>query len=333
KILHTSHGGLPDHRIERAAFIAKKRNHDIQFLGLSNQLNPHLDVFSRIKGLRSINNRQAALDKSIRSEWASTIKQLDPDLIHANDIIAAKYSSDLGIPMVYDDHEYWSLQLIIFKSWPLWKRIAIRPLIKAIPIWEEDLLSKHVTITVSKNIAEEHRKRCENVFLLRNLNLKEEVQNIRNKPDRKGIVFVGSDFTRSKFAPHRNMTGLRDYLEFDTLSGLSRNDLYNRLTDYEFGLLPFRSSPYSKYINAAKTYDYLNCGLQVFMTRDLYEGHGNLPYTIPFDTYSELPQLIAECEKVESSEIMSYANQNLVWETQADDLMKAYEVALSLSGP
>jgi hypothetical protein len=253
---------------------------------------------------------------------------LSPDLIHANDIIAAKYCTDLDYPMVYDDHEYWSAQLIMFKNWPLWKRIAIRPLIKAIPIWEQEILSKHVTITVSKNIAEEHRKRCDNVFLLRNLSLKFEVQDIKDRPDRNGVVYVGADFTNKKFSPHRDMTGLRDHLEFNALSGLRRNELYDRLTQYRFGLLPFLSSPYSRYINSAKTFDYLNCGLQVFMTRDLYEGHGCLPFTIPFNDYSEFPKLMEECEIIEPSTIMAFAHENLVWETQADDLMKAYDLAL-----
>jgi hypothetical protein len=297
-------------------------------LGLSQQLNPQLDVFSQVAGLRSINNRQAALDMSIRHEWACAIREIGPDLIHANDIIAAKFSSDLDIPMVYDDHEYWSAQLIIFDNWPIWKRLAIRPLVKAIPIWEQELLSRFVTITVSENIAKEHRKRCEHVFVLKNLNLKTEVANIKDRPDRSGTAYVGADFTMKKFAPHRDMTGLRDFLDFDALSGLTRTELYNRLTHYQFGLLPFRSTPYSKYINSAKTFDYLNCGLQVFMTRDLYEGHGELPYTHPFDCYSELPSLIDECESVESSVIMAYANKNLVWETQAKDLMKAYAIAL-----
>ncbi|RLI55690.1 MAG: hypothetical protein DRP09_09130 [Candidatus Thorarchaeota archaeon] len=328
RILHVSHRGLPDHRIERAAYIAGSRGHDIQFLGLSHQLDPELDVFTETRGLRPINNRQAVLDKSIRRDWEAAVKQMKPDLIHANDIIVAKFSSNLGIPMVYDDHEYWSAQRIIFDNWPFWKRLAIRPLIKAIPLWEEELLAKHVTLTVSKNIAEEHRKRCKHVFLLRNLNLSVEIEGIKDTLDRDGIVYVGADFTRKRFAPHRNMTGLRSYLDFDALSGLTRSELYDRLVHYRFGLLPFLSTPYSKYINSAKTFDYLSCGLQVLMTRDLYEGHGCLPYTIPFDNYSELRSIIKECETADSSEIMSYARKNLVWECQADDLMKAYDIAM-----
>ena len=295
---------------------------------MGNKTTPELDVFSEIRSLRSVNNRQAAIDKRIRREWEQAVNEIAPDLIHANDIIAGKYSSDLGIPMVYDDHEYWSAQRIIFDNWPLWKRLAIRPLIKAIPVWEDELLSNHVTLTVSKGIADEHRKRCKHVFLLRNLCLSIEVKDIEDSPDRQGIAYVGADFERQKFAPHRDMTGLRDYLEFDALSGLTRKVLYGRLVHYRHGLLPFRSTRYSKYINSAKTFDYLNCGLQVLMTRDLYEGHGSLPYTVPFDDYSEIHALIESSDFVDPSDIMSYAKQNLVWETQADDLMKAYETAL-----
>ena len=87
KILYASHKGLPDHRIERAAYIAKKAGHSVEFMGMGTKTNPALDVFDRITMLRSINNRQAALDKKIRVEWREEIEAISPDLVHANDII------------------------------------------------------------------------------------------------------------------------------------------------------------------------------------------------------------------------------------------------------
>jgi len=143
KILHTTPKGLPDWRIEREAFLASQAGHLVELLGMGNKNVPFLDVFEKITMVRGINTRQAALDKSIRKEWSQAVEEISPDLIHANDIIAAVYSSDLGIPMVYDDHEYWSAQMINYRAWPFWKRIAIRPFINIVPEWEADILSKH----------------------------------------------------------------------------------------------------------------------------------------------------------------------------------------------
>ncbi|MGY5871411.1 MAG: hypothetical protein RTV72_04120 [Candidatus Thorarchaeota archaeon] len=328
KILHTTPKGLPDWRIEREAFLARKAGHSVQLLGMGKNNVPFLDVFDKITMVRSINNRQAALDKSIRREWAEAVEAISPDLIHANDIIAAKYSSGLGIPMVYDDHEYWSAQLINFESWPLWKRIAIRPFTKVVPKWEKEILSNHVTLTVSNGIVEEHRKICKHVFLLRNLSLSQEVQGLPLNPNRLGVAYVGGDFKLKRFAPHRDMTGLQGVIEFDSFSGLPRDILYQNLTKYRFGLLPFRTTPYTKYISSTKTFDYLNCGLQVLMTRPLYKSHGSLPYTHPFDDYDELPGLLEDIEEVEPEMIMTYANKELVWEAQQDVLFKAYETAI-----
>jgi hypothetical protein len=230
--------------------------------------------------------------------------------------------------MVYDDHEYWSAQLINYRAWTWWKRLAIRPFINVVPKWEKEILSKHVTLTVSEGIAKEHRQFCKNVFLLRNLSLGEEVQGLPTNPDRSGVVYVGADFTLNRFGAHRDMTGLTDVIDFDALSGLPRDVLYQKLTGYRVGLMPFKTTPYTKYISSTKTFDYLNCGLQVLMTRPLYESHGKLPYTYPFDDYSQIPGMVEDLEKVSPEEIMKYANRELVWEAQQDQLFKAYETAL-----
>jgi hypothetical protein len=328
KILHTTPKGLPDWRIEREAYLAGKAGHSVELLGMGNRRTPFLDVFDKITMVRSINNRQAVLDRSIRKEWADSVETISPDLIHANDLIAAVYSSGLGIPMVYDDHEYWSAQLINYRTWPLWKRLAIRPFIKAVPKWENDILTKHVTLTVSEGIAQEHRQVCKHVFVLRNLSLSKEVQGLPINPNRSGVAYVGADFTLKRFGAHRDMTGLTDVIAFDALSGLPRDVLYQKLTRYRFGLIPFKTTPYTKYISSTKTFDYLNCGLQVLMTRPLYESHGKLPYTYPFDDYSQIPRMIEELDKVSPAVIMKYANRELIWEAQQDKLFKAYEIAL-----
>jgi hypothetical protein len=289
-----------------------------------------LDVFNDIRMVRSVNNRQVALDKSIRSEWSEVVSDIDPDIIHANDIIAAKFSTETGYPMIYDDREYWSMQKIMYEGWPFWKRIAIRPFTEAIPRWEKDIIKKHVTITVSEGIAVEHRRISSNVFVLGNYGLRVEFEGLPINPERKGIVFVGRDPHLKKYFKHRDLTGITDYITFDVLSGLPRKVLYRRLSEYRFGLLPFLPSSYHKYVNASKTFDYLNCGLQVIMTEILHEAHGRIPYSYPFKDYTHIQSVIDSIEHVDPAEIIDYSRKNLVWEVQSDKLHQAYELCLEL---
>ncbi|MHA1422389.1 MAG: hypothetical protein ACTSWA_10855 [Candidatus Thorarchaeota archaeon] len=346
KILHTSHHGLPDHRVERAAYIAKKSGHQIHYLGLGETNAPSLDVFDSITMLRRLNNLEVALSRSIRKEWISEIERIDPDVIHANDIVAARFSSMSSYPMVYDDHEYWSKQRTSYSTWPLWRRIVILPFTSGIPKWEKDLLSKHVIITVSEGIAKEHREKASHVYVLQNYCLEEEVREIPRNPTRSGIAYVGSDLTTKgvvtvgpnhpvtkihRPVPHRDMSGITDYIEFDAIHGLPRSELYQQLSKYQFGLIPFKDNPFAKYSNSAKTFDYLNCGLQVLMTRSIYEAHGCLPYTYPIDDYSDIQKLVDQHKDVDPLEIMDYANSNLVWEVQKDKLLEAYNKCIELN--
>jgi hypothetical protein len=311
--------------------VAKGRGDEIHFLGLGTTKTPDLNVFETTSMLRKLNNREVALDKSIRKEWADAIHKIEPDIIHANDIIAAIFSSDLEIPMVYDDHEYWSEQRVAYESWPFLWKIRSRPFLQAIPRWEKELVTKHVSITVSEGIAEEHRQISDRVFVLQNYCLRSEVEHLPQNPHRQGIVYVGDDFRKKKFLPHRDLTGLKDYLEFDDITGLSRTELYQRLIEYRFGLLPFRPISYHKYSNSAKLFDYLNCGLQVILTQKLFVSHGKLPFTIPFNDYSELPALVTNTPSAEPKEIMKFAHNNLVWEAQQDKLFEAYRIAMENS--
>lgn len=346
KILHTSHHGLPDHRVERAAYIARTRGYKIEYMGLGETQEPVLDVFDSITMLRRLNNLQVVFNRSIRKEWIEKIKEIDPDIIHANDIVAARFSSMSGYPMVYDDHEYWSKQRTSYSSWPMWRRLVTLPFTSSIPRWERNLISKHVTITVSEGIAKEHREICSNVFVLQNYCLLEEVKDLPVNPTRVGLVYIGSDLTSKGIVtigpdhpltkihrpvPHRDMTGITDHIEFDAIHGLPRNELYQQLIRYKYGLIPFKDNPFAKYSNSAKTFDYLNCGLQVMMTRSIYEAHGCLPYTIPIDDYSDIKPLAEKHKDVSPTEIMDYAHTNLVWTAQQDRLFEAYELCLELA--
>ncbi len=330
RVLYASHSGLPDQRIERAAFVARQNGHDVYFLGIGRTGRPSLDVFRGVIMLPRINYLQVVFDWPFRRAWRKAISRIDPDLVHANDIIAGHFTSGLSVPMVYDDHEYWSKQRYSLLALAGRQSITVRPFVHLIPFWERDILSKHVTVTVSERIAQEHRRYCRHVYVLHNYPLLREVRELPVNRNRHGIAYIGSDFIRRRFAAHRDMTGLTDFVKFHVLHGLDRRELYLRLTEYRYGLLPFKTTPYTKYSNSAKTFDYLNCGLEVLMTEALYEAHGRLPYTIPFREYRDIPVILSEHEPADPSKIMEFAHKNLVWERQQDKLLEAYGLALRL---
>jgi len=84
RILHVSHKGLPEHRLERDVFVAKKKGHEMHYFRLGSTKEPSLNVFETITMHRKINNRRVALDQSIRDDWAAEVRRIDRDLIHAN---------------------------------------------------------------------------------------------------------------------------------------------------------------------------------------------------------------------------------------------------------
>jgi Glycosyltransferase Family 4 len=47
--------------------------------------------------------------RHIIRQLRNIIRESKPDIVHAHNIFAAKMSAELGVPFVYDDHEYWPI--------------------------------------------------------------------------------------------------------------------------------------------------------------------------------------------------------------------------------
>ncbi|MFW9795172.1 MAG: hypothetical protein ACFFEE_12760, partial [Candidatus Thorarchaeota archaeon] len=183
-------------------------------------------------------------------------------------------------------------------------------------------------LTVSENIAKEHRRIASHVGVTKNYPTLFEAEQLQNPDDRIGNVYVGGDFNLPKFQPHRNMTGLKDVLDFDILSGMDHETLMEKLTHYRFGLTPWRQHPFHQYCEPNKHYEYLIAGLQVILTSTLEHPLKDDPYVHSFETYDEITELLNQVKVVDGSKIMKHSMERYIWEKQEHVIHKAYEIAL-----
>jgi len=307
----------------------KKRGHDLIFLGGRSTQRTDFGAFNQIFYLPINSGLRIGIDPSVKKKWIRKIEEIKPDLIHANNIIVASFLLGTEYPVVYDDHEYWShnRQMLITRG--LIRNIANRPLYFKIPGWEDQLLRKYPVITVSEAIAKEHRERAPWVGVIHNYPFLFEVEHLKSPKDRKGIVFVGWDYTLPKFKPYRDLTGLNEILEFDVLTGLPHDELMKKLTQYKIGLNAYIPHPWHKYSDANKTYEYLHAGLQVVANYIIAQSLPDEKYMHSFRDYSEIKSVVDSILDVDSDDVMQQARKRYVWDIQEATLETAYKKALS----
>ena len=110
RILHLSHDGLPDWRVEKAATSAHNQGHELIFLGRTSK-NFKGNIFSKVFGINWTSKALMGLPfywNSVKKRIRKVVLEVNPDIIHAHNIFSAKIASELKIPFIYDDHEFWS---------------------------------------------------------------------------------------------------------------------------------------------------------------------------------------------------------------------------------
>ncbi|MHA1389344.1 MAG: glycosyltransferase family 4 protein [Candidatus Thorarchaeota archaeon] len=325
RILHTSHTGLPDYRIEKTAMTMQKEGHDVIFLGGLPDRGQSLSVFNEYYHIPIVNTLRLVLDSRFKKKWIKKIDEIKPDVVHAHNIIAAAMMLDTEYPVVYDDHEYWSKQIFRFHNRNAFRRIARIPFERMIPKWEMQIKKRYPILATCETTAKEHREIARYVGVTRNFPTLSDAGQIKNSIERTGSVYIGADFDIPKFAPHRDMTGLREILEFQTLSGLTHSILMERLTHFRFGLTPWLPHPSHRYSEPNKHYEYLIAGLQVIVTSSLMHPFKNEPYVHSFQTYDEIPDLISQIEEIDSEKIMIHSKNRYVWEKQEETIKSIYK--------
>ncbi len=208
RVLHLSDDGLPDWRVEKSALTAKKHGHQVFFVGRLKDLSGST-VFSE---MHRVNWTAGALIgfpyyyHCVKKQVEKLIKLVKPDIIHSHNIGSAKISSDLGLPFVFDDHEYFAILSKINaesrklnndskqKSGPRKfikdaksKFVISQSMVKWTK-WEAEAVCSAPTITVSEKIANALRKNIssKNIFVVPNFPLKAETVDINTPLLHKG---------------------------------------------------------------------------------------------------------------------------------------------------
>jgi hypothetical protein len=242
RILHLSHEGLPDWRVEKSAISASKVGHEVIFAGRKSPVSYDRKIFLKIYEVNWTAKARLGIPfywRTVKKQIEKLIRDVKPDIVHAHNIFSAKMISEFGVPFVYDDHEYWSRssRLLIEMA----EKLTFRKKTKAdiakyiavdLPIhlrrifinryaislwtnWEKELVSSTPTITVSNRIAEELGvigNNTNRVFVVPNFPMKLEVQALE-KPyfhNRLSSVYAGGDGHNQEKYPNRNMDGLTD---------------------------------------------------------------------------------------------------------------------------
>jgi hypothetical protein len=233
RILHLSDDGLPDWRVEKSALTGKKNGHDVFFGGRLNS-NSHSTAFSEIYTVKW--NAAAMIGipyyyHGVKKQVERLVKLVRPDIVHSHNIGSAKVSHDLGLPFVFDDHEYFGmLSLVNAENLKIhdstYQYSGLGSVIHRIKLgfiskrsisnwtsWERDLVSSVPTITVSEQIAHDFRKMragsTKNIFVIPNFPLQVETTEFSEpQPHEKlSCVYAGGD-SKYKQVTNRDICGL-----------------------------------------------------------------------------------------------------------------------------
>ncbi len=326
RILHTSHTGLQDPRVERTAMTMKKEGHEMIFLGAGKIKGQGLGSFEETHYIPIPSTFRVAVDPRFKKKWLKTIDAIKPDVVHAHNLIAGAMMLDTEYPVIYDDHENWGRQLFKFYVRGFIRNIFSQPMVMVTPKWERKVLTKYPVITVSEENLRDHKRYAKHVSITRNYPYLFEIESLPNPIDRKGNVYVGYDFNHRRFLPHRNMTGLRDIINLDVICGLPHKEVMRNLLNYKIGLVPWIPHIYQKYMDPNKIFEYLHTGLPAVTNSIVKRCISDDPYVYSFEDYSEIKQVIDGIGDPDSGKIMDHARANYIWDKQEDIIKSMYKL-------
>ena len=362
KVLHVIDTSLPDARVEKMAYLSKKRGWDTFFAGPAyNSFALGENVFTSLHIIPW--NRYARLGiqpyfYSIKRKLRRIVSREKPDIIHAHNIFSAKMICDLGFPFVFDDHELVSLEK---KSDVEWGRSGIadgvsgRYEVWRWSTWEREVSLRAPIVTVSDSIAEFYRSYGDKVFVMPNYPSLFELSKTRvskEKDETFTAVYLGNDISTS-FRPYRNIKGLAKVFKGSSIRLVVIGDvklsskgmiiskgyiphlrLYDVMSKYHVGLLPWKKHWFHKYANPNKPYIYCHAGMIVLVTSSLQnvvealDGRAKIieDYTDLKETLVRLSQDIDMVLK-EGKDNKEYAQNHLVFEHYEKNVMEAYKNA------
>lgn len=367
RILHVSHNSLPDARVERAAYSARKRGWDLYFAGNdSNEKSTATGLFNEIIALpfsTSANLHLLRAWTTLKKQFLRVLSATKPDIVHAHNIVAARLAYESHVNFIYDDHEYWS------KSSRLTDYTALNPLVRLEKrlakahasrlwsSWEREIISEAPVLTISDTVADDHRKLGKDVFVVPNMPNALEIpkdQSLAKRPEVLSSVYVGKELSSITARRERDVSGLMDLFSsadrgklavigddnlegksyVDSIGFLDHMSMMKELTKYHVGLIPWKPFWIHKYSNPNKAYEYVNAGLLVLATFDLTNVLDTLgSYCMSILSYEDLAKQLGDL-KGKLSEldgkrdaIIKFARANCVWEKYENRVFEAYSLA------
>jgi len=245
RILHLSDDGLPDWRVEKSALTAKKAGHEVYFGGRLDN-NAKSTIFSEIHRINWTAGAMVGIPyyyHRVKRQIEKLVKQLGPDIIHSHNIGSAKISHDLGLPAVFDDHEYFGMlsrvnaENIKLQNTQNLKSgfDRIKQNMKASFIsqqsisnwtnWEKELVLSLPTITVSEQIANELREvadgKTKEIIVVPNFPLEAEIS-FKEPQDHVHLssVYAGGD-SKHKQVTNRDISGLTNLFADNDIGNLT----------------------------------------------------------------------------------------------------------------
>ncbi|MDW0256442.1 MAG: hypothetical protein QN732_08895 [Nitrososphaeraceae archaeon] len=245
RILHLSDDGLPDWRVEKSALTAKKAGHEVFFGGRLNN-DAKSTIFSEIHRINWTAGAMVGIPyyyHRVKKQIEKLVKQLGPDIIHSHNIGSAKISHDLGLPAVFDDHEYFRmLSRVNAENIHLQNTTNLksgfdrvkqnmklsfisRQSISNWTNWEKELVLSVPTITVSEQIANELREvgdgKTKEISVVPNFPLETEIS--FKEPQAHGhlsSVYAGGD-SKHKQVTNRDISGLTSLFADNDIGNLT----------------------------------------------------------------------------------------------------------------
>lgn len=247
---------MPDRRIEKSAITASKWGHEV-FFGGKRSDDYTGKTFSKVYEINWTPPARLGIPfywHSVKKQVEKVLREVRPDIVHAHNIFSAKMMlSEFGLPLVFDDHEYWIKYSNVFSEMSkltileqqskrngnnntiqllqtrIKKVLRTHYAIRLWPKWERELVSSVPTITVSDRIAEGLRSiantgnNSSRVFVVPNFPANEEVKNLP-KPHfhtKLSCVYAGSDGQAKEKRPNRDIDGLADVFESHDIGTLN----------------------------------------------------------------------------------------------------------------
>lgn len=265
-MLHVSHESLPDWRVEKSAITGLKLGYRVSFAGKPGN-NTNGTKFAKIYEIEWNSKARLGIPyywEKVKKQLKNVLKQEAPDLVHSHNLYSAKLISELGVPFVFDDHEYWSMSSKILlemdyqpfqssirthkrinhemskistkgKMHRIRRRLIDRYAIRIWTNWEKELISAAPVIVVSEMIAKDYeRHKNARPFLVPNYPILSEVEALGSPEYHTQVdcIYSGGDGNDRVMYPQRRMDGLFELFENDkrfplTIAGWSDSSSSN----------------------------------------------------------------------------------------------------------